>query len=111
VARVICRVPIRLVSPLNGAHGHWSQQASNRKRQRTATWVAWLEAKMPRQLEPGQRVKITRVGPRELDGDNLQSSAKSVRDEVAKLLGINDKLDVWEYDQAKGDYGVELEIL
>jgi hypothetical protein len=108
---MICHVPIRLINPLNGQHGHWSYHASQRKEQRNATHYAWLDAKMPRVLLEGQRVKITRIGPRSMDGDGLQASCKAVRDAVANLLGIDDALDVWAYDQAKGEYGVELEIV
>jgi hypothetical protein len=108
---MICHVPIRLFNPLNGSHSHWSTHAGRRSAQRNATHYAWLEAKMPRVLLEGQRVKITRIGPRSMDGDGLQASAKAVRDAIASLLGINDALDVWVYDQAKGDYGVELEIV
>lgn len=104
-------VPIRLDNPLNGAHGHWSVWARKRKRQRNAVHFAWLEAKMPRQLEPGQRVEITRIGKCKLDGDGLQASCKSVRDAVAAMLGINDKMDVWTYGQRIGEYAVEVRIL
>ena len=56
-------------------------------------------------------ITITRIGPRELDGDNLAASAKHVRDGISDWLGVNDrdKRLKWEYTQEKGgpkEYGV-----
>ena len=64
---------------------------------------------------PPLKITITRIGPRELDGDNLQGACKHVRDGVADWLGINDrsKLLKWEYAQAKGEpkeYGVKIRV-
>jgi hypothetical protein len=56
-------------------------------------------------------VLITRIGPRRLDSDNLQAACKSVRDQAAQMLGINDALDVWLYAQETGVYGVRVEIV
>lgn len=59
-------------------------------------------------------VKLTRLAPSEgLDGDNLLSSQKGVRDEIAKWLRIDDKSDLvkWEYAQARNKgYFVIVEI-
>ena len=105
-----CHVAIRLDNPLNGAHGHWSTQARKRKRQRQSTQISWVLDHMPRALEPGMRVKIVRLGPRSLDSDNLQAACKSVRDAVAEMLGINDRMEIWDYGQERGEYGVRIEI-
>lgn len=61
------------------------------------------------------RITITRVGPRELDGDNLQGACKHARDGIADWLGANDrdKRIQWVYDQAKGslkEYGVNIRV-
>src|SRR5688572_29324470 len=48
-------------------------------------------------------VTLVRIGPRPLDGDNLQSACKAVRDAIAKLLEIDDA-DVrieWRYQQER----------
>lgn len=59
------------------------------------------------------RVTLTRVSPRRLDGDNLASAFKAVRDGVADALGRNDgdsEID-WRYEQRQDrDYGVEIRI-
>jgi len=60
-------------------------------------------------------VTIVRIGPKALDGDNLQGSAKGVRDEVARYLGVDDADTetrvTWRYAQEKSrGYGVRVEI-
>lgn len=61
-------------------------------------------------------VSIKRIAPRELDGDNLQTSQKHVRDGLADALGVNDrdKRITWVYGQGKGApkaYGVLVNVL
>ena len=61
-------------------------------------------------------VVLTRVAPRRLDGDNLQSGFKAVRDGVADWLGVDDghHLVDWQYKQrADGPkvYRVEIEVI
>lgn len=103
---------LRLTNPLNGPQGgHWSTWARRRKATRKAVHYGWLEAKLPRKLEPGQRVEITRVGKCMLDGDGLQAACKSVRDAAADMLGINDKMDVWTYKQRFGEYSVIVRLI
>lgn len=64
----------------------------------------------------GITIVLTRVAPRKLDGDNLQSGFKAVRDGVAQWLGVDDgddRLD-WQYRQRNGGakvYRVEIEII
>ena len=49
-------------------------------------------------------VSMTRIAPRALDDDNLQTAFKSVRDGVADALGIDDRDPrvAWRYAQEKG---------
>jgi hypothetical protein len=61
-------------------------------------------------------VVLTRVAPRRLDGDNLQSGFKAVRDGVADWLGVDDGngLVDWQYVQRSGkpgEYAVEIEVI
>ena len=61
-------------------------------------------------------VVLTRVAPRRLDGDNLQSGFKAVRDGVADWLGVDDGngLIDWQYVQRSGrpsEYAVEIEVI
>lgn len=50
-------------------------------------------------------VKLTRVGPRELDSDNLAAALKAVRDGLASWLRIDDgsPLVEWQYAQESGE--------
>jgi hypothetical protein len=61
-------------------------------------------------------VVLTRVAPRKLDGDNLQSGFKAVRDGVADWLGVDDGngLVDWQYAQRSAGakvYKVEIEVI
>jgi len=103
-------IPIKTVSGMN-AREHWRKRSRRVKAERTA--VAWaLMGKTP--PKPPCVVKMTRLAPSNgLDGDNLQSSAKGVRDEIAKWIGIDDKspLVTWQYDQKRAkEYGVMVEL-
>ena len=67
-------------------------------------------------LELPLTVVLTRVAPRRLDGDNLQSGFKAGRDGVADWLGVDDGngLIDWQYAQrAAGPkvYKVEIEVI
>lgn len=60
-------------------------------------------------------VRITRVAPKRLDGDNLEASLKRVRDGLAKYVDIDDRDPSVEYvaDDERGavrEYGVRFEV-
>ena len=95
-------LPIKITSPANGSHGHWSADAKRRKDQRTIT--KWGLRPLPPPALPVV-VTLTRIGVRDLDDDNLAAGFKSVRDEVAAWLGCGDgKKDpiTWVYEQERG---------
>jgi hypothetical protein len=90
----------RIVSPMNarwqwGARARWANQW--REAVQNAVWVSWSQARRPPEFEPkamaGEavtvRLEVRRHG-RPLDGDNLTAAMKPVRDEIAKILGIDD---------------------
>jgi hypothetical protein len=102
-------VPIRTVPGLN-AREHFMARSSRVKRERTAA-----SASMRRILGCMSRrcasvvslpavVTLTRVGPREVDSDNLVGACKGVRDGVAAFLGVDDGSDwvTWAYAQDSG---------
>jgi hypothetical protein len=93
-------LPLRLYSEANGSHGHWAAKARRVKAQRGAVALALRPHKAP---PLPATVTITRVGAQSLDGDNLQRSAKAVRDEIAAWLGVDDRDGrvTWEYRQEK----------
>ncbi len=107
---------LRLVSVANKRE-HWSKRAKRTKEHR-AIALAAVHGSVhdPALLLQVTAVRITRIAPRQLDGDNLQSSAKALRDGIADALGINDndpRIE-WQYAQEKGapkQYGVRIELL
>jgi hypothetical protein len=79
---------------------HWSRRARRVKAQREAVAQRLRRCQLPptRALE----VHLVRVSPRYLDGDNLQSALKPIRDAVAAWLGVTDGPRgpvTWTYDQ------------
>lgn len=105
-------VPIRTVSELN-ARTHWSVRARRAKVHRTSTRWALMAC------GPGQlpcKVTLTRIGRRDMDGDNLQGSLKAARDGVADWLRASDSDPriTWVYAQRRADrggiLGVEIQV-
>jgi hypothetical protein len=85
-------VPIVLVSEAN-AREHWSARHRRRKEQRQMVALAWRAAGVKVPVFHVAHVELTRLCPprnRSKDSDNLAMSLKSVRDEVAVLLGRDD---------------------
>jgi hypothetical protein len=83
---------------------HWAAKAKRVKAQRAS-----VSRKMPAWAEgPLLIVRLTRVGPRPLDTDNLAAALKGHRDAVAARLRVDDAspLVKWEYHQAKGEPAV-----
>ncbi len=109
---VYARLPLKLVSEAN-AHEHWRNRQKRAKAQRAAAKAALgPDVKGP---PPPYLITITRIGPRELDSDNLAGSAKHIRDGVADWLGMNDndKRLTWEVkhrSEGRGVYACEIVI-
>ncbi len=125
-------VPIRTVSEAN-SRSHWAAKAKRVKSQRQAVTLAsmaagiptckckcrqWVAAQEHWQVKPLRPlwVTLTRIAPSALDTDNLASSFKATRDEVALMLGIDDRSSdvAWAYAQRKGkprEYAVEVKIV
>ena len=95
-------VPIRLYSEAN-LRQNWRAVHKRTKSQREAVCLMFLPVRkcIPK---PPLRVKIVRYGAKLMDSDNLQRSAKAVRDEVAAIIGVDDgdPRVKYEYDQVAG---------
>lgn len=106
------QIPIRLRSEANQRE-HWGAKANRVKAQRVAVSLAMQgHGDLLRACLPAV-VRITRIGPRDLDSDNLQGAAKAVRDAVASVLGVDDAdpAVTWEpVQQDRGKYGVRIVI-
>ena len=103
-------VPIKAGRGMN-AREHWQQRHRRVKGERKTT--AWVLATARRPAVPCS-VLLTRVAPSGgLDDDNLAGSLKSVRDEVARWLGVDDKDRMtvrYRYAQARDPWGVRIEF-
>jgi hypothetical protein len=104
---------LRLPSVANGSRGRsmgaLRMQAERKKNQRL---VGAAAGRMFRGIVLCEQakffvVRLTRISPRSLDSDNLESALKSVRDGVANVLGIDDRDPRVRYvvDQRKGEHG------
>ena len=109
-------VPIRTVSVAN-LREHWAVKAKRTRAEREA--VAWGLRPLLRDEPLGAwvpgTVTITRIAPRRLDDDNAVRAQKSVRDEVAAQLGVDDRDPrvTWRVEQRRGrvrEYAVEILI-
>ncbi len=112
-------LPVRTWSEAN-LRSHWAQRARRVAGQRTAAFLlvrARLDGAPARALarSPKLTVRLTRIGPRVLDSDNLTGALKAVRDGVADALKLDDadpRLE-WAYAQRPGgpdEYAVLVEI-
>jgi len=107
------RMPVKIVSVAN-LRLHWAVKAKLAKSHRSKAFSALASVAAP--PAPPCTLVLTRVAPRALDGDNLQSAFKAVRDGVADWLGVDDghkDLD-WQYNQRKDGpkvYAVEIEVI
>jgi hypothetical protein len=91
------------------AREHWAVRAKRTKRERSA-----VARRMPEWKDGALLVvRLTRIAPRCLDrGDNLASAMKGHRDAVASRLRVDDATPLvrWEYEQAKGEAEVVVQI-
>lgn len=98
-------LPLRIISEAN-QRGHWSKSAGRKALHRkTARCMLHSHA---RPQTPGQiAITLTRIAPRPMDGDNMQSGCKAMRDGISDWLGIDDgsKRLTWIYAQRRGERG------
>lgn len=102
---MIYKIPLKLISAAN-AREHWAKKARRVKAERKA---ALIIQKHPLPCV----VTITRHGKRMMDGDNLQSACKGLRDGIADRLGVDDADPqvTWKYAQdVQPYYGVSVTI-
>ena len=110
------RMNMKIVSVAN-MRLHWAAKAKLTRDQRTRTRLSLAAVAQSFGVEVlPVTVVLTRIAPRRLDGDNLQSGFKAVRDGVADWLGVDDGngLVDWQYAQRSGrpgEYAVEIEVI
>ena len=103
-------LPIRTVTESNTG-GSWRRKSARAKRQREITGLYVRRMDLP---QMPVTVRMVRIGKRLMDvGDNLPSSLKHVRDEIAAVYGVDDGDERWDwrYEQEIGDeYGVRVKL-
>jgi hypothetical protein len=107
---VTVTIPIKLPSLAN-ARVHWRVLSQIKKSQKAMTAACLVGLDLP---PLPAVVTITRLGPRKLDGDNLQAAAKYVRDSIAAAYGVDDGSDLydWQYKQRTSkNYAAVVEIV
>ncbi len=109
---MIIEVPIRIESVAN-IREHWTTRARRAGKHKADVHIALRHARAPFALPCV--VTLTRVAPRVLDGDNLQSGLKAARDGVALWLDADDADPriTWRYAQVQGkpkEYGLLIDI-
>lgn len=109
-------VGIRTHNPLNGNQSKgWQGTHFRRVREREKVGLAWLVAARGRKPALPVVVTLTRLGRnrRPMDEDGLKASLKTVRDAVARHLGVDDGDKRIEFvcgqEYAKA-YGVRIEV-
>jgi hypothetical protein len=106
----VIAIPLRTSGGLNNRE-HFAVRANRVRKEREAVALVLKTAQKP-QLPCS--VLLTRVAPSNgLDDDNLAGSLKSVRDEVARWLGVDDRDRVqvrYRYAQRRGPWGVTVEF-
>lgn len=90
-------------------HLHWSKLVKIKNKQQLAVRMLLHKSDIP---PPPLVVTLTRIGPKKLDDDNLETAFKYVRDQIAHLVGVDDgsPLYTWGYRQKIGDYNIDIEI-
>lgn len=95
------QAPIRTVSEANQRE-HWAIKFKRKKDQQLEMLVALQNNLVGKKVKLPCVVKLTRIGPKPLDSDNLAGAMKHVQDAIAKKLGIDDgdtEKIRWEYHQ------------
>lgn len=107
-------LPLRLVNASNAREHHFTR-ARRVARERLVIQCALTQRIRSAGLIGAPcRVRITRLAPRKLDKhDNLCVSGKAIADEIARIVGVDDRDERWvfEYAQEKAKaFGVRIEL-
>ena len=106
----VYELPIKTVTGLN-AREHWRVRHKRVSGERATTRLIVKTFTTP------AIVRFTRISEKLCDDDNLQGAMKAIRDELAKIAGVDDGPSGpirWEYAQEKckrGTFGVRVEIV
>lgn len=105
----------KTVSEMNQRE-HWYVRNQRKQDQQEAVAIAMNNALRGRRVELPCIVKLTRIGPRKMDNDNLAGAMKHCQDQVARQLGVDDgdesQVRFLHYQMPIGsrDYAIKVEI-
>lgn len=113
-------LPLRLDSVANGGQGttHGGRmvraKATKTKREAVRDGLLLTMPEVARLLPARIAVRMVRIGPRELDSDNLARALKPCRDGVADALGTHDRDPRIDWlpaqEKRRGGYAVRIEV-
>lgn len=110
------QLPIYTVSEAN-TQQHWTKKKKRTDLQKKWIWLLFQKEKPSIPLPCV--IKLTRIGKRDLDDDNLPVSMKYIRDSISSQIfpnkasgqADNDSRIKWEYAQERGHYAIRIEVL
>lgn len=109
------QVPVKTVSEAN-LREHYMAKYRRKQEQQLEMMVVLQNNLIGRKVKLPCVVRLTRIGPKALDTDNLAGAFKHVQDAIAHKLGVDDgdtEKIRWEYHQFPiriRDYAVKVEI-
>lgn len=110
-------MPVRVISEAN-ARDHHMKRYRRKSAQQMATHVQWKQAQAARggvKVILPCVVRLTRIGSRRLDDDNLAGAFKACRDQIAREIGVDDGSELIRFEYAqeaigKRHYEVKVEV-
>jgi hypothetical protein len=107
-------LPMRTQRGLNNREHPMSRHRRVKKERADVAWFLVRYAREHGKPAIPCSVLLTRISPGNgVDDDNLVGSLKSVRDEVARWLGVDDRDRMtvrYRYAQRRGPWGVQIEF-
>lgn len=110
------QAPVKTVSEANQRE-HWAVKNERKNAQQLEVSTVLHNNLLNRKVRLPCVVKLTRIGPRALDTDNLAGAMKHVQDAIARKLGVDDgdtEKVRWEYHQMPiriREYAVKVSII
>jgi hypothetical protein len=105
---------LRTHNPLNNSQANWRGAANRRRNERLAIKAHCVHERVERLRDDECAVvHLVRFGPRAMDDDGVIGSLKSVRDQLAEQLGVDDgnrERIRFTYAGAKGEFAVRVQI-
>ena len=109
-------IPMTSIVSESNCSDHWTKKRKRRIMHDRIIRMCWTSKGVRMKLPCA--VKLSRVGPRKMDDDNLRGALKSIRDTIADLIlpgmakgrADGDVRIEWLYDQIKGMPGLRIDL-